>query len=156
MLMSVTGIPSSLGSNLQVGISSRGVGEDMDERSYNRVEVYDFLAKLVESYPDDAVGMLKDIIVGYWLLPHGDGTEYAELNDLEKKVADLINSDQKLAAIKYVRDVSGLSLAESKAFVEQRDWPSDKKNDLAEKVRNKTVRKALLKLAKDFKIPLEE
>lgn len=127
----------------------------MDERGFNRADIYKFLDRLVNSNPDDAVGMLKDIIVGYWFFPNGDGSEYAELNDLEKEVSDLMNSAKKIEAIKRVREVTGLGLAEAKNFVEQRDWPTGKKNDLSDDMKKRTVAKIISKLATDFRVPLE-
>lgn len=122
----------------------------------DRAATYKFLAKLTETYPDDALGILKDIIVDYWFFPNGDGTQYAALTDLEREVADLMASNQKIHAIKKVREVTGMGLKEAKDYVEQRSWPSGaSRNQQALDMQKRFVQTLIQKIGQDYRIDLE-
>lgn len=125
--------------------------------TFNRASVYKFLAELTNKYPEDAVGILKDIIVDYWFFPAGDGADYQILTDLEKEVADFMAQGQKIHAIKRVREVTRMNLKEAKEYVEQRNWPTGgARNEIAENMRQRAIAETLKKLSQDYRIPIEE
>lgn len=137
-----------------LGVSSRGVGAMSSELPLSRSMAYKFLARLVDKHPDDAIGILKDIIVGYWLFPNGDGAEFAQLTDLEKEVSNLMATGLKLQAIKRVREVTGLGLKDAKDYVEQRVWPNSG-NKLATEMHDRTIGAILTRLSQDFNVSLK-
>jgi ribosomal protein L7/L12 len=78
----------------------------------NREQAYKELVKLVDNHPADAANILVDIIVDVLLFPEPAQDEVAQ------KVATMLAMGSKIAAIKYVRDKTGLSLVDCKAYVE--------------------------------------
>lgn len=96
----------------------------------NKKLAYKFLNELVEKYPNDAVFMLMDLIVDYFLFPTGDtpSATKAEIIELEKKLEGIKSSPYfgngvaslKIVAIKEIREHLKCSLKEAKEFVEQR------------------------------------
>lgn len=113
---------------------------------------YVFLQELVQKYPGDAVLMLQDIIVDYLLFPHGDGVEAPEasLGDMDKEVAQMMNTGQKINAVKLVRDRMGVSLKEAKDYVEQRSWPMTGKSEAAMMAQVRYVKSVVEKIRKDY------
>ena len=121
----------------------------------DKLGTYKFLNELVEKYPGDAVHILQDIIVDYLLFPHGDGVEAPEasLGEMDKEVAVMMNSGQKIHAVKLVRDRMGIGLKEAKDYVEQRSWPtSGNKNEATRMAQTRYVQSVIDKIRKDYNI----
>jgi len=122
----------------------------------NKLTVYKFLNELVEKYPSDAVPMLQDIIVDYLLFPHGDGVEpppSANLNEMDREVARMMETGQKIHAVKLVRDKLGCGLKEAKDYVEQRQWPTTgKPSEKSLEMQARYVKTILDKIRTDYNI----
>lgn len=120
----------------------------------DRAAAYKFLQELVARNPDDAVNTLQDIIVDYLLFPNGEGDNGPPgiFTEMELEVAKLMGNGQKIHAIKLVREQTGLGLAESKEYVENRIWPgvNGTKSEKAKELQIRYVQGVLDKISKDY------
>ena len=102
-----------------------------------KTEAYKFLQDLVGRHPqDDAVGLLKDILVNYFMCPSelGKGDDFLSPS-IEKEVCELMKQNLKINAIKLVRDHSLCGLKEAKDYVEGRIWESTCGEVIVERIR---------------------
>lgn len=122
-------------------------------KKIDRAAAYRFLDQFLEHGSDDAESLLKDLVVNYWFFPNGDGSEYEQLSDMEKRVAELMAQGQKIQAIKLVRDQTHWGLKEAKEWVEARIWPNGgTETQYVAELRQKRLKETLEKIATDYGI----
>lgn len=105
---------------ISLGISLRGVGPSrIVMKKVDRQAVYDLLADIAaNSAPEEQVAILKDIVVEEFCFK--GITDDDNLTALAAEISESMkkNPGQKIKNIKKVRDVTGMGLAEAKAYVE--------------------------------------
>ena len=102
-----------------------------------KTEAYKFLQELLDNHPqDDAIGLLKDILVNYFMCSSelGKGDDFLSPS-VEKEVCELMKQNLKINAIKLVRDHTFCGLKEAKDYVEGRIWESGCGQAIIERIR---------------------
>ena len=100
-----------------------------------KTEAYKFLQKLIDRHPqEDTIGLLKDIIINYYMcFSQLDKDKFLEPS-VEKEVCDLMKQNLKINAIKLVRDKTLCGLQEAKEYVEGRIWENVCGQTIIEKI----------------------
>lgn len=122
-------------------------------------EAYSFFSKLVDKTSDPLV--LLDVLVNYFVCQPTDG-EIILSKEQREKITFYIATNQKLEAVKHVKNFTGLSLLESKKTVElfqqQKDYAETKKvysedqKNMSQDQKDRFVFDALNKIKTDYKL----
>lgn len=120
------------------------------EQKIGRDTIYKFLDRVINNHPGDALGLLKDIIVCNCVLPDGDEDQLISMNEIDQQVADFMKRNDKIGAIKYVRQSLTCGLKEAKDYVEGKAWPSTSMNSQVRERQQSWAKTWMEKVEKDY------